>query len=118
MTDAGVAGPDQRDLAVADLARRIGANDRHFRALAEQASRVARPASAAALVQAAAEFAWFNHTGWYASLQLEATVRRLAQDLPVVARRRPGRPATLHVLTQAYQTGGSTQAVACWTEAV
>jgi hypothetical protein len=75
-----------------------------------------RPRYAAALAQAAAEYAWFNHTGWFTSPDLERIIRKLGRD--ALPRTRVGRRATrtIHVVTQMYQTGGSTQALASWTD--
>lgn len=73
------------------------------------------PALAAALAQAAAEYAWFNHTGWYASAGLEQLLGTLGRSLPP-ARSGTGARSTLHVATQAYETGGSTQSIVAWTD--
>lgn len=89
-----------------------------------------RPGAAAAHAQIAATFAWLNHTGRFASDALEALLGRLAAGLPATppaARPRPGpgsgtgpgtgtasRHRVLHVMTEAYATGGHTQTVARW----
>ncbi|OIJ24106.1 hypothetical protein [Nocardioides luteus] len=74
-----------------------------------------RPQRAAALAQAAAEFAWGNHTGWFAYEPLEVLLSDLGRSLPSVPA--PARPRrTLHVVTQMYQSGGHTQIIAGWTD--
>lgn len=99
-----------------DLRRLLDANDVDFeRLLARtEAASTRQPAAAAALAQATAEFAWFHHTGRFASPPLEDLVRRLGGRLAPLGPARGGR--TIHVATQMYQTGGSTQAVASWTD--
>lgn len=75
--------------------------------------------AAAAYGQIAANFAWLNHTGEFASPELEQLLGRVAPRGPSARSRhaRPGkRRKVLHVLTEGYATGGHTQAVSCWIE--
>ena len=72
---------------------------------------------AAVYAQIAGNFAWLNHTGLFASLELEQILGKIGASLPAVKRTKAvsKQPqSVLHVVTQAYQTGGSTQAVVCW----
>lgn len=77
--------------------------------------------AAAALAQAAAQHAWMNHTGRFADPALEALLAELAArcaPAPAAAARPPREDPrdVLHVVTQCYQTGGSTREIACWLE--
>src|SRR6185437_15849445 len=77
-----------------------------------------RWSAAAAWAQIAAQYAWLNHTGRFASPSLEELLRTISQrGLPPVPSR-PGRPVrpkrVLHVATQAYPVGGHTQMLARW----
>jgi hypothetical protein len=91
-----------------------------FAALLGKASELldrGRHDSAAAYAQIAAQFAWLNPSGIFVSAELEALLTELAQEIPEESATRAGTadPAiVLHVVTQAYRTGGSTQAVSCW----
>ena len=80
--------------------------------LAEQLDRRRRPSEAAAAAAAAAGSAWMRHTGIHASPRLERVLRSIAPAGPVW-RPRPrataDRVRVLHVLTQAYVTGGHTR---------
>lgn len=73
-------------------------------------------------VQIAAHFAWMNHSGVFASSELEGVLEAVAArttDAKLQAERRPGERAVsrvLHVATQLYQTGGHTQVIRCWVE--
>lgn len=75
--------------------------------------------AAAATAQMAGQYAWMNHTGRFASPDLEQLLAELGARLAQVPAREP-RPRdvreVLHVVTQCYGTGGSTQAIACWIE--
>ncbi|MDZ4090292.1 MAG: glycosyltransferase, partial [Arthrobacter sp.] len=73
---------------------------------------------AAVQSQMAARFAWLDHTGLFASSELEAVVAQLRSSL---ARKRPrgtkphdGRLNVVHVATQLYGAGGHTQTISCW----
>jgi glycosyltransferase involved in cell wall biosynthesis len=80
--------------------------------------------TAAAYAQVAGQFAWMNHTGLFASPELEAMLFELSARVPEHRSARfrskegaAGDPCTvLHVITQAYGTGGSTQTVKCWVD--
>lgn len=102
--------------------RALDANHRDFEAMLQCARRHwqrGRFDVAALHAQAAAQFAWFNHTGVFASPALEGLLHAMSASLPPTASSAPGPPSprtVLHVLTQAYETGGPTQAVACWLE--
>ena len=102
--------------------RRLDAHFREYLALVDTAQRRMeneRLEAAAAWAQIAGHYAWMNHTGLFASRPLERVLGRLAARLPQPGRTRPrtARPReVLHVVTQCYGTGGSTQQVACWIE--
>jgi len=97
-----------------------------FNALVEMARRaveVGDGAYAAACAQAAASFAWSNFPGFFVSESLEEVVRQIsrAPELSHCAADRGRRPVkvgdkrrVLHVLTQAYETGGHTRLVWRW----
>lgn len=104
---------------------RLHDNHADFRSLLAEARlrlRRGRAPAAAAYAQTAAAFAWTNHTGLFASAELDELLADIGAELPgphapPARGRRDGDPRTvLHVLTQAYDTGGHTQAVACWME--
>jgi hypothetical protein len=85
--------------------------------LAEARRDEGRLEAAAVYAQAAAQHAWLNPNGLFASDRLEGLVADLASKVEGPAARCPrtAEPTSvLHVVTQAYQSGGSTQFVACW----
>jgi glycosyltransferase involved in cell wall biosynthesis len=110
--------------AAPEAAAALQANDDGLQALiAEARARLAagRLDAAAALAQAAAQHAWMNHAGRFASPELEELLGRLAE------RCAPGLAAderapladprdVLHVATQCYPTGGSTREIVRWFE--
>jgi hypothetical protein len=80
--------------------------------LAERLARGRRPAEAADAAGAAAGSAWMRHAGIHASPRLERLVRTIAPAGPTwrqPLRATGDRPHVLHVLTQAYPTGGHTR---------
>lgn len=72
---------------------------------------------AAACAQVAAQFAWMNHCGVFSSRELEEILLEIGRLLPPLQaplHRKGASTRVLHVATQAYQTGGSTQYIASW----
>jgi glycosyltransferase involved in cell wall biosynthesis len=102
----------------------LAANHEELVALVAAARRhldAGRLDAAAAIAQAAAQHAWMNHAGRFADPELEALLAELAARCAVspAAAARPRREDpedVLHVVTQCYQTGGSTREIACWLE--
>jgi hypothetical protein len=100
---------------------RLDAHYREFQRLLGHAQRHAhsgRYEAAAGFGQIAGQLAWMNHTGLFASTELETLLADLGRDLPTGSSGRAARePETiLHVITQTYQTGGPTRALRCWLE--
>lgn len=74
-----------------------------------------RESRALELSATASRFAAHHFVGYYSSAILERPFLQLAKELPV--REHQGVPrGTLHVMTQAYPTGGHTQLVCRWIE--
>jgi glycosyltransferase involved in cell wall biosynthesis len=73
---------------------------------------------AAVQSQLAARFAWLDHTGLFASTELETVVDQLRKSLPGKQRGRTmprdGVLNVVHIATQLYGTGGHTQTISCW----
>ncbi|HET6508228.1 MAG TPA: hypothetical protein VFG42_15660 [Baekduia sp.] len=109
--------------AGAEAAAALEANDASLGALiatAREHLARGRDDAAAATGQAAAQHAWMNHAGRFASPELEALLSELA-DRCAPAATAPRAPRAdpddvLHVLTQCYPTGGSTREVVRWLE--
>jgi Glycosyl transferases group 1 len=101
---------------------RLDDNYAEFRDMVDTARRrfdAGRLDAAAAYCQIAGMAAWTNPTGLFGSDEIEDLLRGLSRRLPAweSARPRSTPPRTvLHVATQVYQTGGSTQAIAAWME--
>lgn len=69
---------------------------------------------AAAYTQVAADFAWCNHPGLFASSRLEKLLLdiRATMKFPPLSRQTRSKPrSVLHVMTQAYDVGGHTRLV-------
>lgn len=102
--------------------QRLDTHHEEYLALVEIARRHLernRLEAAAACAQMAAHYAWMNHTGLFASPELENALWGLGARVPRPGgqvRRTPHPRTVLHVVTQCYGTGGSTQAIACWIE--
>ncbi|MEA2131618.1 MAG: hypothetical protein QOJ85_4509 [Solirubrobacteraceae bacterium] len=103
-------------------AARLDAHYAEFLGLVETARRHldrGRYDAAAGYCQIAGMYAWMNPVGLFGSDELEALLGRLSTRVAAApASRAPTGPAhtVLHVATQVYQTGGSTQAIASWIE--
>lgn len=103
-------------------AERVDRDYAAFRQLLDDAKRdvlAQKYAVAAVRAQIAAEFAWFNHAGIFASPELELLLAQLGARVTRSAWVRSPRDVpeeVLHVVTQTYQTGGPTQAISCWLE--
>jgi hypothetical protein len=100
---------------------RLRKNFEDFSRLRDRAAtdlRAGRSNRAAAWVQAAADHAWLSPGGQFANADLEKMLVPLAASVPRWRKRSGGRASgrVLHVVTQAYQTGGSTQFVASWAD--
>jgi hypothetical protein len=106
-----MSAADRLDRHEQELRELIGTARRHLAAT--------RWDVAATYAQIAAQHAWLNHAGVFASPELEDVLARLGArcaPAPRPAARRAEPRAVLHVLTQAYGTGGSTREVECWLE--
>ncbi len=72
--------------------------------------------TAAAVAQIAAHFAWFNHPGRYCSPRLETALANISATLDLPERCNVDPRRVVHVLTQAYRTGGHTRWARRWAE--
>lgn len=103
-TEAGALLPEAVERVLAHHQRYL-----ELLAIAEAHAAGRRGEEALRAAQQAAGWAWFQHAGVHASPRLEAVVAGLTPS-GVRWRPRPSRrPAVLHVLSQAYQTGGHTR---------
>jgi glycosyl transferase family 1 len=113
-------------LTLSNCAGRFANLDAHhetFLSLLEAAQRDRRAGRlelAVVRAQIAANFAWMNPAGIFASQQLEELLTDVGAEIRTPPlRRRPLRREpgnVLHVVTQVYQTGGPTQVVTAWIE--
>jgi len=72
---------------------------------------------AAATLQSAARFAWFNHPGLFFSPELDRVAARIGDHLPIIGSHLGElRGHIVHVLSQAYSAGGHTRLVWRWIE--
>jgi len=113
MSSLELAGVPRLDAHLADFHGLVATAHRHLHR--------GRLDTAAGYCQIAGMHAWMNPVGLFGSDDVEEMLGRLSAALPAVARPRAGAPATpprtvLHVATQVYQTGGSTQTIASWME--
>ncbi len=107
-------------MATEHTRQRVAENRATFETLIDAASRDiehSRFRSASARLQSAARFAWFNHPGIYRSVRLEALAARIAGHLPTPRSSRAQLDGhVVHVVSQAYETGGHTRLVWRWIE--
>lgn len=98
----------------------LTANLQHFRRLERQAVRSAAGGDdeqALRTARAAADWAWYDHTGLFFSPALEHLLESIGQRLDPIpaARAQPGtRRRVLHVLTQGHGVGGHTRLAWRW----
>lgn len=108
------------DSVPADACSRTADNRIVFDSLIESACRAiseSRFRRASADLQSAARFAWYNHPGLFRSSRLEFLAAQISEHLP--RSKAPGPMLTghvVHVLSQAYPTGGHTRLVWRWIE--
>lgn len=104
--------------SLGDVDSLLREHQKKFGSLVERAQLIAARGNeneAAARVQLAAAYAWLNHAGVFASPALEDVLHRLSLRVPpspLIWNR--GSIDVLHVVTQVYETGGPTQAIARW----
>jgi hypothetical protein len=111
MSSLGQTGVLRLDAHFAEFGRLVQIARRHLDS--------GRLDDAAGYCQIAGMYAWMNPVGLFGSDELEELLDRLSATLPALpAPRVPETPprVVLHVATQVYQTGGSTQAIASWIE--
>jgi glycosyltransferase involved in cell wall biosynthesis len=97
----------------------IAAHRHVFDALVARAVGADDPVAAAAFAQIAADWGWRSHTGLLTSVDLELLLARLGREHAAGGPRiagRGGRERVLHVLTEAYDTGGHTRVVERWVD--
>lgn len=104
-----------------DALTEVEANRKLFAVLAQEAGSLVAAGSwegAALQTQLAARFAWMNHTGLFASSDLETVVGHIRKSIPNYARTgqtHPNSPLNVvHVATQLYGAGGHTQTISRW----
>ncbi len=100
------------------LERRSELGSRLFRRLEAAALTCKDPVEALAWAECASRTAWYCHPGFFAAPALEKRVANLGWKLSGHVRPLSlfpgGRPGILHVLTEAYGTGGHTRMVRQW----
>jgi glycosyltransferase involved in cell wall biosynthesis len=105
-------------LSLGDAREAVARNGAVLRALeahVESLHRSGDDLGAAAWSQIAGEFAHRNHPGRFTSPRIEEVLARIGATLPPVpARRAPEVRRVLHVLTEAYGTGGHTKQAIRW----
>jgi glycosyltransferase involved in cell wall biosynthesis len=108
---------------IGDTESSLQENEQTFAAILEVARDHVRADDATAALltcELAAQFAWHNHPGFFASRELEDLVLALTtRPTPVPQRQAPAPEkveAVLHVMTEAYANGGHSRLVTRWIE--
>jgi hypothetical protein len=101
----------------ASAAAALDRNHRDYRTLVAQLqSALARHRwpEASARAQQVGAFAWRNHTGLFASAEVESALQEMRQVIRTAPRSSAEPIEVLHVVSQTYATGGPTQAISQW----
>ena len=107
---------------VIEAAKAIQANRMLLRALEHHATEAVEAGlydRALKLIAGGADWAWYNHTGMFASRTFERLLAVIGSDVVahIASDRRPAaRRRVLHVFTQVYPTGGHTRLAWRWME--